>query len=47
MSCQVSAKQQHNARYQFGDATIRYGFHLVVGKRSLLQGAMVTATKSL
>src|SRR3954470_959333 len=22
-----SAKQQHNARYHFGEATIRYGFH--------------------
>src|SRR3954464_13438585 len=34
----VSAKQQHNARYQFGEATIRYGFHPRCGETVIVTG---------
>ena len=33
-----SAKQQHNARYQFGEATIRYGFHPRCGETVIVTG---------
>src|SRR3954462_2806708 len=36
--CRVSAKQQHNARYQFGEATIRYGFHPRCGETVIVTG---------
>src|SRR3954453_16680579 len=32
------AKQQHNARYQFSEATIRYGFHPRCGETVIVTG---------
>src|SRR4051794_23384946 len=34
----ASAKQQHNACYQFGEATIRYGFHPRCGETVIVTG---------
>ena len=34
----MSAKQQHNARYQIGEATIRYGFHPRCGETVIVTG---------
>ena len=36
--CRVSAKQQHNAHYQFSEATIRYGFHPRCGETVIVAG---------
>src|SRR3954470_13352926 len=36
--CRASGKQQHNARYQFGEAVIRYSFHPRCGETVIVTG---------